>query len=110
VLHTVGRYSEALGYNLYAVQEQPKDALANVQLGMTYYHLGDMERGLKYLIEAKRLDPGHFSYPQLSLAEIYLRRGDRRAAVGEFEDFLKRHPDSPYAVKVRFELSRLREP
>jgi Tfp pilus assembly protein PilF len=108
VLLTMGRFSEALGYNTYAVQEQPRDALANVQLGMNYFHLRDLDRGLKYLKEAKRLDPNHFSFPQLFLAEIYVLRSDRKAAVAELEDFLKRHPDAAEAAKVRAELPKLR--
>ena len=110
VLITIGRFSEALGYNTYAVQEQPRDPLANVQLGMNYFHLGDLDRGLKYLGEAKRLDPSHFSCPQLFLAEIYVRRGDRRAAIAELEDFLQRHPDSAEAGQVRAQISRLQAP
>ncbi|MFB3776629.1 MAG: tetratricopeptide repeat protein [Bryobacteraceae bacterium] len=110
VLVTAGRFREALAYNTYAVQQQPQDALANVQLGMNYFYLGDLDLGQKYLKEAKRLDPNHFSYPQLLLAEIYTRRGDRKGAIGELEDFLRRHPDVREADKVRSDLDRLKVP
>ncbi len=108
VLLNLRRYPEALGYNLYSVEQQPRDTLANAQLGMNYLFLGRFEPALKYLKEAKRLDPGHFTYPQIYLAEIYLRQRDRKAALSELEDFLKRHPDAPEAQKVRAELSRIR--
>jgi tetratricopeptide (TPR) repeat protein len=108
VLLNLGRYLEALGYNMYAVHERPQETLANSQLGMNYLFLDRLDLALKYLKEAKRLDPGHFTYPQVYLAEIYSKQHDRKAAISELEDFLKRHPDAAEAGKVRAELSRLR--
>lgn len=107
VLLTVGRYAEALEYNLYAVLEQPGDALGQVQLGMNYLRLGKPEPALKHLKEAKRLDPNHFSHPQRYLAQTYLERGDREAAIEELKDFLRRHPDSPAAAVIRERLGEL---
>ncbi|MBI3667099.1 MAG: tetratricopeptide repeat protein [Acidobacteria bacterium] len=108
VLLTLGELDEALKFNLYAVLRRPKDALANSQLGLNYFVLGDLDRGLKYLTIAKGIDPAHFSHPQLTLAEIHLRRNERQAAVAELEDFLERHPDSPEAEKIRSVIARLR--
>jgi len=108
VLITVGRYEEALPYNLYAVQKEPRDALAQAQLGKNYLRLGKLDPALQHLNEAKRLDPDHFSFPQLSLAEIYLRRGDLSQAATEFEDFLKRHPDAAQAATVREYLKKIK--
>jgi tetratricopeptide (TPR) repeat protein len=108
VLINLRRPDEALKYNLYAVEEQPRDALANSQTGMNYILLGNHELALKYLKEAKRLDPAHFSHPQLLLAGIYLQRSERKAAIAELEDFLARHPDAPVAEQVRVQLDRLR--
>ena len=87
---------------------RPQDALANSQLGLNYFHLADLERAIHYLREARRLDPAHFSHPQLTLAEIYRQRGDRKAAAAELEDFLSRHPDDPNAEQWRQDLARLR--
>ncbi len=101
VLLSLRRYTEALDYNRYAVGQQPRDALANVQLGMNYFYLGRPDPALKYLLEAKRLDPNHFSFPQLFLAEIYFGRGKPAEAVAELEDFLRRHPDAPQAEAAR---------
>jgi len=108
VLITVGRYEEALPYNLYAVQKDPRDALAQAQLGKNYLRLGKLDPAFQHLSEAKRLDPDHFSFPQLSLAEIHLRRGDPVQAAAEFEDFLKRHPDSVQAATVREYLKKIK--
>jgi tetratricopeptide (TPR) repeat protein len=107
VLLTVGKLDEALKYNQYAVLRRPNDALANAQLGMSYFALGNLDVAVKYLETAKRIDPAHFSYPQLTLAEIHLRRNERAAAAEEFRDFLKRHPDAPVAASIRAALEKL---
>ena len=104
----LSKFEDALQYNLYAALTRPNDALANSQLGMSYFYLGKLDLAHKYLTAAKRLDPAHFSHPQLMLAEIALRRQDRTAAAGELEEFLKYHPDSPEAARVKQQLAQLR--
>lgn len=101
VLVTVNRPRDALGYNAMAVQMRDNDALAHSQLGMTYFELGDLDRAAKELDRARRLDPAHFSHPQLLLVEIYLRRGERDQAKAAADEFLHYHPDWPEAAKLR---------
>jgi tetratricopeptide (TPR) repeat protein len=108
VLVTVGRHTEALEYNLYAIQQDPRDALGQAQLGMNYLFLNKLDLATKHLKEAKRLDPSHFSHPQRYLAQIYLQLGDEKAALAELEEFVRRHPDAPEAVEIRARLSELR--
>lgn len=108
VLLTLGKLDEALEYNLYAVLSRPNDALANSQLGMTYFCVRNLDLAQKYLEIAKRLDPAHFSHPQLTLAEIHLRRNERAQAADELEDFVRRHPDWPKAPQIRSEITELR--
>ena len=108
VLLTLGKPDDALPFNLQSALRRPEDALANSQLGMNYAFLGKHDLGIKYLNIAKKLDPAHFSNPQLTLAEIYLRRNDRRAAAGELEEFLGLHPDWPAATGVRGAIEKLR--
>lgn len=107
-LLTMGKPDDAYPFNLYAVLKRPQDALANSQLGMNYFELGKTELAEKYLMEARRLDPGHFSHPQLLLAEIYLRRGDGGKAADILSEFLRYHPDTPNAARMRTEIERLR--
>jgi Tfp pilus assembly protein PilF len=101
VLINLHKLDEAWTYNLHAVLARPKDALANSQLGMTYMELGKPELAEKYFVQAIQSDPAHFSHPQLFLAEIHLRRGERRQAADALESFLKYHPDWPQAAKMR---------
>jgi tetratricopeptide (TPR) repeat protein len=109
VLLTLGKVEEAYNFNLYSVLTRPNDALANSQLGMNYFALGKMDLAEKYLLEAVRLDPAHFSHPQLLLAEIYLRHNDRARAAAQLEDFLNRHPDWPSADQMRAAIAKLRK-
>jgi tetratricopeptide (TPR) repeat protein len=102
-----GKADDALPYNRDAVRSRPNDALSNVQLGMNYTMLGNLDLGQKYLGIGKRIDPGHFSYPQLTLAHIHLQRNERAAAAEELRDFLERHPGSPRAPQAREQLQAL---
>lgn len=109
VLLNLGKISEALQYNRFAVLRRPNDALANAQLGMSYFLSGNLDEAQKYLTISERLDPAHFSHPQLLLAEIHMRRGETAAAIAELEDFLKRHPDDAEAPRAKEAIVRLRE-
>jgi tetratricopeptide (TPR) repeat protein len=105
---TLRKLDDAMQYNLQAVLKRPNDALANAQLGVTYYTLGQFELAAKYLEHTRRLDPASFTYPQLLLFRIHYQGGDRRRAAADLEDFLTQHPDWPQASSVRETITRLR--
>jgi len=107
VLLNLGRADEAIKMNQEAIMRRPKDALANAQLGLSYESLKKHDLAIKYLEEAKRLDPGHFSHPQLFLSQIYLSRGQRNLAARELEHFLRYHPDYPGAGRLREYIRKL---
>jgi tetratricopeptide (TPR) repeat protein len=109
VLVTLHKLDEALEVNVHAALTRPNDALANSQLGMTYFELGQFEPAVKYLDRARRIDPAHFSHPQLFLAEIHLRRGEKRDAASVLEEFLRYHPDYAQAEAVRRNIVELRQ-
>ncbi|HEY1336949.1 MAG TPA: tetratricopeptide repeat protein [Bryobacteraceae bacterium] len=109
VLINLRKLDEAMEYNLHAVLVRPNDALANSQLGMTYFELKRPDLAEKYFVRARQLDPAHFSHPQLFLAEIHLQRGNKRATADDLEDFLRQHPDWPEAAKMRETIAKLRE-
>ena len=108
VLVTLQKVADALMYNQDAVLLRPNDALANSQLGMAYFQANNYDLAVKYLEIARQIDPSHFSHPQLVLAEIHLRRGEKGAAADVLEEFLKYHPDFPTAAKMRENIARLR--
>jgi Tfp pilus assembly protein PilF len=90
------------------VLKRPSDALANSQLGMTHFLLGNPAPAEKHLLDAVRLDPAHFSRPQLFLAEIYLRQGDRERAAAQLESFLAAHPNWADRAKITEQITQLR--
>lgn len=98
---------DALQFNQRAVHNRPEDALANAQLGMNYFQMGQFDEAEQYLLAAKRLDPAQFSQPQLFLADIYARRGNRSAAIQELEDLLAIRPDGPLSDRIRRDLAHL---
>jgi Tfp pilus assembly protein PilF len=102
------KLDEALDYNLKATLQRPNDALANAQLGMTYFQMGRYDQATKYLERTREIDPANMTYPQLMLFQIHVRRGERGAAASDLEDFLARHPDWPQAGRVRETIAGLR--
>ncbi len=107
VLLSEGRFEESLSVNRRALASRPKDALANVQAGIDYFALRDFDRAEAALLETIRLDPSHFSKPQLFLADIYLHRGDGAAAVEALQDYVARHPDAADADHQRQRIQQL---
>ena len=108
VLVTEQKLDEALDYNGQAVVARPNDALAQSQLGLTYYLIGSLDLATKHLEQAIEIDPLHFSHPQLVLFRIHLRQGNPDAAADVLEDFLTRHPDWPRASNMRSTIVELR--
>lgn len=108
VMVSLHKLDEAMDYNLKAVLQRPNDALANAQLGLTYFMLRRYDLASKYLERTREIDPANMTYPQLLLFQIHVRRGERGAAASDLEDFLARHPDWPQAVKVRETIAGLR--
>src|SRR5690606_21594880 len=74
-LLALGKHEEALKINERAVRRAPEDALAHSQLGMSYVQARDFAKAELHLRQAIALDPGHFSAPQLVLADLYLIQG-----------------------------------
>jgi len=104
------KVEESLAVNLEAVKAMPGDALAHSQLGSSYFFLGRLDEAEIQLKEAKAIDPGHFSYPQLVLVGIYTRRNQPEAAAAEIREFIKLHPDSEWTPKLRKALETLAVP
>jgi tetratricopeptide (TPR) repeat protein len=99
---------DALPHNVDAVKRRPNDALANAQLGLNYYFLGQLNLALRYLGEARRIDPGHFSNPQLTMAEIYQSLRQYVRAADELDHFLRYHPDHSEKAQILAAIRKLR--
>jgi predicted Zn-dependent protease len=75
---------------------------------MTYFQLGKLDLARKYLEAARRIDPAHFSHPQMLLAEVLLRERKPREAADVLDEFLRYHPDYPESDKTRAAIERMR--
>jgi len=109
-LQALNKIEESLAVNIEAVKAMPGDALAHSQLGSSYFFLGRLDEAESQLKQAKAIDPGHFSFPQLILAEIYARKKQPAAAAAEIREFMKLHPDSEWTPKLRKSLETLGMP
>lgn len=98
------RAADSLEFSIKAVNMRPSDALAHSQLGQSYYHLGQMDSAERHLLQAKTLDPAHFSFPQLVLADIYRQRRQFAACAAELDEFLRYHPNSETPLAAVAEL------
>lgn len=107
LLLKTGRAEEALGFSQRAAFALSGDASVQAQLGMNLYQLGRLAEAEKALLAAKRLDPEHYTLPQLFLAEIYARRGEKNRAARELWELLARHPAEPLAATLRSTLAKL---
>jgi len=105
VLLNLGNLEEALKYNTEAVRRRPEDALAQSQLGMSYALLNRLAAAEEHLLISIHLDPLHFSRPQLTLADVYLRKNEPQRAADQLESFLREHPDWPGAAKMKGQIA-----
>ncbi len=102
------RVEESHSVNLRAVEMRPDDALAHSQLGRSYFSLSELDHAHRHLKQAKALDPKHFSFPQLVLAQIYELKSDSVSLMRELEEFLIFHPDSKRVPELTEWLERTR--
>jgi tetratricopeptide (TPR) repeat protein len=103
-----GKDRDSLTINQQAVKIKPDDALAQSQLGQSYFYLGQLDEAERHLKQAKSLDPAHFSFPQLVLAQIYARLQNLPALADEMKEFLRLHPDAKQAPEIRKSLEKVR--
>ncbi len=89
-----GKLQEALELNQRAAKKRPNDPLAQSQLGQNYFQLGQLDLAEHHLNLACSIEPSHYTYPQLVLADIYHHRHDYVSVVRELQRFLSLHPDS----------------
>jgi len=108
VLLNLQRYDEAWSFNKLAVLKQPNDPLGHAQLGIACAGVGKLADAEAELREAIRLDPRHFTNPQVVLADVYEREGKTHEAADILDQFLRLHPDFGQMAQIRERIARLR--
>ncbi len=92
-LYAQGKIDQSLEFNRKATDMNPRDPLANSQLGLSYLALKRYPEAEDHLLKCKSLDPAHFSHPQLTLAELYRQLNDPESMARELKEFIYYHPD-----------------
>ena len=101
VLLAVGRARDSLPYNEEAQFLRPMDPMANAQLGLAHFLEGNDEAGAEFMERTKLLDPAHFLYPRITLAQIHLVHERWQQALEELNEFLELHPDAGAVERAR---------
>ncbi len=98
---STGKFKEALEANQRANALRPDDARTNSQLALNHYYLHDYARAMDYFEKTLALDPQSATYPQLFLAQIAIIRKQQEEAERYIRDFLRLHPNSPQAARLK---------
>jgi len=80
---------------------RPDDPQPRAQLGMALFQLQELSLAIDQLVEARTIDPAHFSQPQLLSAEIFRLLGEGDNMKAELKSFLENFPDDPKGPAVK---------
>ena len=100
------QYGLAIATYREALELQPGAADWLGRLGQLLRDAGDHDGAVATLKQALAADPG-LAIPWFDLGETYRRMGRKAEAIGAFETFIARAPDSPFAVLARSCLATL---
>lgn len=93
--------AEAVPVAAAGVKLRPNDPTSRGQLAMAYVALKEYEKAAEQLVEAKKLDPRHYTEPQLWLARIYVVQKKYTAAIHEVEEYVALHPRGRETEELR---------
>jgi peroxiredoxin/Tfp pilus assembly protein PilF len=94
-----GRPERARAEFLKAVEADPAEAAAHINLALFYLKTGDVALAFKSIDKAKSLEPGNPAALLLE-AEMLLKQGKRVAAKALVDQVLSSHPDSSAAREL----------
>lgn len=95
-LHQAGRYADAIQIYESVIINNPPDPRVYASVADAHYRLGNMERALKYAVEALKLDPNYAS-GHLLLGTILGEMGDMIRAIRSYERVIALDQNNPYA-------------
>ena len=104
----LGQFDRALAENTKAAAQRPTDSLAQAQLGLSFFYLRRLDDALPHLKQAKQADPFSPALPGLFLAMIHESMGNTSAAIAEYAEFLKMHPNHAASTNVERKLAALK--
>ena len=105
-----GRYPEAIEHLVRALKLQADrgDLKTHLNIGETYFDMGQHEKAIPYYLTAVQLNPNHANaHLLLGLSYRALKRGDRARV--HFEKTLELEPNHSHAARIKRWLERTRE-
>ncbi len=98
-----GRYSEAVPLFRQAVALTPYDPVAHNDLGVAFYHLGQLDSALAYYQAAIRLRPDYLRAIS-NLSKTYADLGDKNYALAAAERIIELAPSSTVGYLLQAEI------
>lgn len=95
-LHQAARYADAIQIYESIIINNPPDPRIYASMADAHYRLGNVERALKYAVEALKLDP-NYSSGHLLLGTILGEMGDMIRAIRAYEKVIALDQNNPYA-------------
>jgi len=92
-----------------AVYFEPKNALAEFNLGCVFEQLGQEGEAIEHLVRAIELAPG-LADAHLNLALAYEKKGHPQNAFQHLSLYLRYEPNGPWAEFARARIARYRTP
>ena len=100
------KFKEAESSLLESIRLDPQAWNGPYELARCYFNMNKLEDALTYARRAHDAQ-GAPSSTHLLLVDIYLRRGERKNALSELEEFSKADPQSPLMPRVRQMIEKL---
>jgi tetratricopeptide (TPR) repeat protein len=86
----------------------PKNADVRTDMGIMYRRKGNFDRAIEEFKKAAEDDPKHVN-SRYNLGIVYLHdKGDLKAAIKAWEDYLKLEPTGPRADNIRNQMSKMK--
>jgi len=89
-----------------AAKYDPFPAQQDVEVGMYYYHKGDVDAAIDRFLDAIQRRP-NFAKPRLLLGRAYERKKDYESAVKYYKEYLQVFPHAPDAKEVNSKIEKL---
>lgn len=104
VAYSLGKYKNAIQHYRHYLDAHGEDANALAQMGMSYLHLGELDRAREYCNRALLLAPDHLG-ARHALGCTLLEEGQSAEAMKVFKETLEDHPED---LTSYLELARTR--
>jgi tetratricopeptide (TPR) repeat protein len=103
-----GQFDKAIDTYSKALEINPKNADIRTDMGIMYRRKGNFDRAIEEFKKAAEDDPRHVN-SRYNLGIVYLHdKGDLKAAIKAWEDYLKVEPTGPRADNIRNQMSKMK--